>query len=56
MERPVLYSLNTEARAELEALTGNLMVPLLVVGDTQILGYDPDALAQLVATHTGAGG
>ena len=53
-ERNIRHS--EEARAELEALTGNLVVPLLVAGDTQIVGYDPDALSHLVATYTGATG
>lgn len=45
-----------EARAELEAVAGDLVVPLLVAGDTRIVGYDPDALAEFVAAHRGSEG
>lgn len=45
-----------EARDELRALTGSLVVPLLVAGDTRIVGYDPEALADFVAEYNKARG
>jgi glutaredoxin len=40
-----------EARAELAARTGELVVPQLFWGDRHIVGFDPDALAGLVAAY-----
>jgi glutaredoxin 3 len=40
-----------EARAELEARTGALVVPQLFWGDRHIVGYDPEALDDLVAAY-----
>ncbi len=37
------------ARAELHALTGELVVPQLFWRDRHIVGFDPDALSELVA-------
>ncbi len=42
-----------EARAELAARTGALVVPQLFWGDRHVVGFDPDALAELVAAHRG---
>lgn len=42
-----------QARDELHALTGALVVPTLVAGDNRIVGFDPDALAAFVAEHGG---
>jgi glutaredoxin len=39
------------ARSELEALTGSVVVPLLLHGDDHVVGYDPDAIDRLVAAH-----
>ena len=39
------------ARAELEARTGALVVPQLFWGERHIVGYDPDALDELVAAY-----
>ncbi len=36
------------ARHELLERTGRLVVPQVVAGDRVIVGYDPDALAELV--------
>jgi glutaredoxin len=41
-----------EARAELEARTGALVVPQLFWGDRHIVGYDPEALDELVAAYS----
>jgi len=40
-----------EARAELEARTGALVVPQLFWGERHIVGYVPDALDELVAAY-----
>lgn len=40
-----------EAKQELLARTGSLIVPTLTDGDTSIVGFDPDALATFVAQH-----
>jgi glutaredoxin len=40
-----------EARAELLALTGELLVPLLVFGDRLFVGFDPDALDEVVGRY-----
>jgi glutaredoxin len=40
-----------EARAELLALTGELLVPLLVFGDRLFVGFDPDALDEVVGLY-----
>ena len=42
------------ARAELEALTGALIVPQLFWGNRRIVGYDPEALDDLVAAYSHA--
>ena len=39
------------ARAELEARTGGLVVPQLFWGEHRIVGYDPEALAELARAH-----
>ncbi|MYB23943.1 MAG: glutaredoxin family protein [Acidimicrobiia bacterium] len=36
-----------DARAELLALTGDLVVPTLVAGDRQVVGFDAAALAEI---------
>jgi glutaredoxin len=40
-----------DARAELEARTGVLVVPQLFWGDRRIVGYDPGALDELVSAY-----
>jgi hypothetical protein len=40
---------NPDAQRELRELTGQLVVPALVVGDEWFLGYDPKVLESLVA-------
>jgi glutaredoxin len=40
-----------DARDELEARTGALVVPQLFWRDRHIVGFDPDALADLVAEY-----
>jgi glutaredoxin len=40
-----------DARAELEARTGALVVPQLFWGDRRIIGYDPEALDELVSAY-----
>jgi glutaredoxin len=40
-----------EARAELEARTGDLVVPQLFWRDRHIVGFDPEALADLVDAY-----
>jgi len=42
------------AREELEARTGELVVPQLFWRDRHIVGFDPDALSQLVADYRAA--
>ena len=42
------------ARAELTSRTGALVVPQLFWGDRHIVGYDPEALAALVAAYGAA--
>lgn len=39
------------ARAELLALTGDLVVPLLLFGDRRIVGFDPEALDDVVSAY-----
>jgi hypothetical protein len=39
------------ARAELETRTGALVVPQLFWGDRRIVGYDPEALDELVSAY-----
>jgi hypothetical protein len=36
-------------RAELLARRGELVVPLLLYGDRAVVGFDPDALAEVAA-------
>ena len=43
-----------DARAELEARTGALVVPQLFWGDRHIVGYEPEALAELAADYGAA--
>lgn len=38
-----------EAREELRMLRGDLTVPLLVVGDREVVGFVPDALDEVIA-------
>jgi glutaredoxin len=40
-----------EAQAELEARTGALVVPQLFWRGRHIVGFDPDALSELVAAY-----
>jgi glutaredoxin 3 len=40
---------DAEARADLLRLRGELAVPVVVVGDRQVVGYDPEGLAALVS-------
>ena len=40
-----------EAREELQRRTGRLVVPQLYWGDRHVVGFDPDALAELVAAY-----
>jgi glutaredoxin len=40
-----------EARAELESRTGGLVVPQLFWRDRHIVGFDPEALADLVDAY-----
>jgi glutaredoxin len=42
-----------DARAELESRTGQLVVPQVFWRDRHIVGFDPDALAELVAEYRG---
>ncbi len=37
-----------EAREELRMLRGDLAVPVLVYGERQIVGFDPDALNEII--------
>jgi glutaredoxin len=39
------------ATAELEALTGSVVVPMLIHGADRVVGYDPDAIDRLIAAH-----
>jgi glutaredoxin len=39
------------ARAELAARTQKLVVPQLFWGDRHVVGFDPDALAELVQAY-----
>jgi glutaredoxin len=43
-----------EARGELESRTGELVVPQLFWRDRHIVGFDPEALAELVSEYRGA--
>ena len=45
---------SAEARGELESRTGELVVPQLFWRDRHIVGFDPEALAELVAEYRGA--
>jgi glutaredoxin len=40
------------ARRQLLDLRGDLVVPLLIVGDHHVVGYDPDAIDEALA-HRG---
>lgn len=42
---------NDEAQAELEELTGSVVVPTLVHGEERLVGFDPDALDRIIAAH-----
>ena len=44
---------SAEARAELESRTGALVVPQLFWRDRHIVGFDPEALSELVAAYRG---
>lgn len=39
------------ATAELEALTGSVVVPLLIHGEDRVVGYDPEAIDRLIVVH-----
>ena len=43
-----------EARQELLALTGDLLVPFLMYGDHQVTGFDPDGLEQVARAYRSA--
>ena len=43
-----------EAREELAAMTGNLIVPLLIFGDRRVIGYDPDGLHEIARAYHSA--
>ena len=43
-----------EARAELASRTTELVVPQLFWRDRHVVGFDPDALAELVAAYQAA--
>ena len=43
-----------DARAELESRTGQLVVPQLFWRDRHIVGFDPEALTELVSEYRGA--
>jgi len=45
-----------DARAELSALTGQLVVPQVFWGDRHIVGFDPQALTELVQAFRGSEG
>lgn len=47
---------NSQARQELLELTGELIVPVLFVGDRKTTGFDPDAIDLLVSSHVESGG
>ncbi len=38
-----------EAREELRMLRGDLVVPVLVYGDRQVVGFDTDSLDEIIA-------
>lgn len=40
-----------QARRELQALNQDLLVPLLVYGDQQVVGFDPDQLDRVVTAY-----
>ena len=42
------------ARRELLSLTGDLIVPLLVFGDDQVTGFDPDGLGRIARAYRAA--
>jgi len=42
-----------DARVEFESRTGQLVVPQVFWRDRHIVGFDPDALAELVAEYRG---
>lgn len=43
-----------QARAELKALNEDLIVPLLIYGDQQVVGFDPGELDQVVTAYSAA--
>jgi glutaredoxin len=44
-----------EAKEELLALTGDLIVPLLIHGERRVVGFDPDQIDEVIAQyHAGA--
>jgi glutaredoxin len=46
---------STEAREELLALTDDLVVPTLLFAGRRIIGFDPEALDDVIAAyHSGA--
>ncbi len=40
--------LSPEARQDLLQLTGDLVVPVLVMGDRRVVGFDPEGIDDLV--------
>jgi hypothetical protein len=40
-----------EARAELLSLTDELVVPLVIYGDHQVVGFEPDGLDTIVQLY-----
>jgi hypothetical protein len=40
-----------EARSELLSLTDELIVPLVIYGDHQVVGFDPDGLDNIVQSY-----
>jgi len=43
-----------EARRELQSLTGNLIVPVLMYGDERVTGFDPDGLSRITRMYRAA--
>ena len=43
-----------EARQELLAMTGDLIVPLVIFGDQRVTGYDPDGLHEIAQAYHSA--
>jgi hypothetical protein len=43
------------ARDELMALTGNLVVPLVIYGEHRVVGFEPDGLSGIARAYHAAG-